>query len=256
MPPLPLAGLRIVVTRPRDQALGLSRGIEQAGGVPLLFPLLHIGPAPDSPELREQIGRLPQFHLAIFISPSAVAHGLAAIRNAGAIPPSLRFAAVGQGSAKALRSLGIPHVIAPTQQFDSEALLALPELQDVGGWHVMIFRGNGGRELLGDTLAARGALVEYATCYQRIKPPLDTDRLLASQPDAVTVSSSEALQHLWDTLDEGGRARLTALPLFAPHERIAAKARSLGWRNVVTTAGGDEGLLAGLCAWGAGRTAP
>lgn len=254
MAPLPLAGLRIVVTRPRDQAMGLARGIEQAGGVAVLFPLLDIVPLPDSPELQGQLARLPQFDLAIFISPSAVTHGLAAMRAAGDIPPALKFAAVGQGSANALRRLGISRIIAPQDNFDSEALLALPELQAVQGWRVLIFRGNGGRELLGDTLAARGAEVEYATCYVRAKPALDPAGLLAGGVDAITVTSSEALEHLWQAADEGSRARLAALALFAPHERIAATARRLGWLHVVATAGGDEGLLAGLIAWGGGES--
>lgn len=254
MASLPLAGLRIVVTRPRDQAITLARRIEQAGGIPLLFPLLDIVPV-SSPELGEQLSRLAAFDLAIFISPSAVAHGMAAIRASGEIPPGLRFATVGQGSANALRELGIGHIIAPQLRFDSEALLALPELQGVGGWRVLIFRGNGGRELLGDTLTARGALVEYATCYRREKPEVDVRELLAANADAITVTSSEALEYLWNALNQEARERLAIIPLFAPHERIAANARSLGWRNVQVTAGGEEGLLSGLIAWGRNRTA-
>lgn len=251
MPPLPLAGLKIVVTRPRDQAASLMRGIEQAGGIPLLFPLLDISPV-DTPELKEQLSRLPHFDLAIFISPSAVAHGMAAIAAAGGLPETLRVAAVGQGSANALRRAGVSRVIAPTERFDSEGLLALPELQAVQGWRVIIFRGNGGRELLGDTLTVRGAEVEYATCYTRAKPPLDIGGLLSAGADALTATSSEALGYLWEMLDSAARAQLAALPLFVPHARIAEGARALGWRNVVATAGGDAGLLEGLMAWGRG----
>src|SRR5450631_4196009 len=163
----PLRGLTIVVTRPRDQAAQLAQRIEQAGGIPLLFPLLDITAVQDTKTLFEQIARLGQFNLAIFISPNAVHYGMAAIRAAGAVLNSLKIATVGQSSAKALRESGISNVIAPTERFDSEGLLALPELQNVAGWRVMIFRGDGGRELLGDTLKARGATVEYATCYQR-----------------------------------------------------------------------------------------
>jgi len=156
---LPLAGLKIAVTRPRDQAARLARHIEQAGGIPLLFPLLDIAPAQDQRVLREQISRLAEFDLAIFISPNAVQYGMAAIRAAGELPQKLKIATVGQGSAKALRELGIAEVIAPAERFDSEGLLALPELQHVAGWRVLILRGDGGRELLGDTLRARGAVM-------------------------------------------------------------------------------------------------
>lgn len=246
---LPLTGLNIVVTRPREQAVQLSRHIEQAGGNVILFPLLEISPIDDPKPLRDQVARLHEFDLAIFISPNAVRYGMEAIRAAGGLPPALKIAAVGQGSAKALRDLGAGNILAPLERFDSEALLALPELQNVNGWRAAIFRGDGGRELLGDTLKARGAAVEYAACYRRAKPQQDIGALLDANPHALTVTSSEALGYLWDMLDGAARAQLAGVPLFAPHPRIAEAAQRLGWRAAAATAGGDDGLLASLIAW-------
>ncbi len=250
----PLAGLNIVVTRPREQAAQLAQRITQAGGQAILFPLLEISPVTDPQPLRALVARLSEFNLAIFISPNAVRYGMEAMYTAGALPDTLKIATIGPGSAKALRDYGVQNVIAPQDKFDSEALLALPELQQVAGWRVLIFRGDGGRELLGDTLKARGATVEYAGCYQRVKPQQDASRLLAADPHVITVTSSEALGYLWDMLDSEARARLAAMPLFVPHARIAEAAFKLGWREVVTTAAGDDGLLAGLIAWAKTRT--
>lgn len=281
-----LRGLTIAVTRPRDQAAQLAQRIEQVGGTPLLFPLLDIAAVQDIKALHEQISRLGKVDLAIFISPNAVRYGIAAIRATGVLshlpnqllPPwrgkvgmgvepcgietsttslalplqeggELKIATVGQGSAKALRELGITNVIAPTERFDSEGLLALPELQNVAGWRVMIFRGDGGRELLGDTFKARGATVEYVTCYQRSKPHLDVQLLLKAKPDAISVSSSEALGYLWQTLDSNARAALRGTSLFVPHERIAVLAREQGWQHVHLTGSGDDGLVSALMAW-------
>ncbi|OGS81185.1 MAG: uroporphyrinogen III synthase [Gallionellales bacterium GWA2_59_43] len=276
MAKLKLAGLKVAVTRPRDQAAPLARSIAQAGGIPLSFPLLDIAPVVDDAPLHEQLSRLSQFDLAIFISPNAVQYGIAAIHaanvplpaslNPGAgrspvqsprqaqdrhvgLKPDLQIATVGQGSAKALRELGITDIIAPTERFDSEGLLALPELQSVVGQRVLIFRGDGGRELLGDTLKARGATVEYATCYLRSKPQQDIAELLSAAPDAITVTSSEALGHLRQMLDDCGNDTWRDLPLFVPHPRIAELAAQQGWRYIVTTASGDDGLLSGLIAW-------
>ena len=246
---LPLTGLKIVVTRPRDQAVPLAQRIEQAGGIALRFPLLDITAVQDTKPLYEQIARLEQFNLAIFISPNAVHYGITAIRTAGKLPPKLKIATVGQGSAKALRELGIAHVIAPTERFDSEGLLALPELQNVAGWRVLIFRGDGGRELLGDTLKARGATVEYATCYQRSKPQQDAGILLGTLPDAITVTSSEALGYLWQMLDNNAQAILRPRPLFVPHARIAELARQQGWQQVQLAGAGDDGMLSALIDW-------
>lgn len=245
MPSDELSGLKILVTRPRDQAVHLARAIEQAGGIPLLYPLLEITPVQETGILREQVSHLPRAHLAIFISPNAVRYGMAAICEAGVLPPALKIATVGQGSAKALHELGIMEVIVPAERYDSEGLLAL--LPDVAGWRVMIFRGDGGRELLGDTLTARGAVVEYVTCYLRRKPQQDKDLLLNA--DAITVTSSEALVYLGQMTDGSERLALLDTPLFVPHPRIARLARTQGWSQVHETAAGDEGLLAGLLEW-------
>lgn len=242
----PLAGLTIVVTRPREQAASLMQRIEDLGGEPVAFPLLDISPASDARALRELAQHLTSYDLLIFISPNAVQYGMSVLR---AIPGAVRVAAVGQSSAQALRNLGIQHVIVPTDRFDSEALLALPELQNVSGLRIAILRGDGGRELLGDTLKARGAQIEYVTCYQRGKPTLDTDSLLKAQPDILTVTSSEALAHLWETVNEPSKPRLAAIPLLVPHVRIAEAARLQGWRQVIVSESGDDGLIASLVAW-------
>ena len=66
--------------------------------------------------------------------------------------------------------------------------------------------------------------------------------------DAVTVTSSEGLDNLWDVADATTRAAWRDCPTFVPHPRIAARARALGLQ-VVDTAGGDAGLIAGLLEW-------
>jgi uroporphyrinogen-III synthase len=243
-----LAGLRIVVTRPRDQAGPLSRQIEAHGGTALTFPLLDIAPVPQSAALQLQLERAVRADLLIFISPNAVNYGLALLK----MPlPSCRIAAVGQGSARILREHGITEMLVPSDRFDSEGMLALPALQQVAGWKITIFRGDSGRELLGDTLRERGAEVEYLGCYLRSPVALDTLALQAAQPDALTVSSSEAVDHMSDALADFPALR--ALPVFAPHLRIAARARERGCEQVIETATGDDGLLRGLVAWAALR---
>lgn len=245
----PLAGLNIVVTRPREQATKLMQSISRLGGNPVLFPLLEISPPADPQALAAQLARLADFQLAIFISPNAVQYGMAAIQSVGGLPSNLHIATVGQGSARALRELGVESILAPQEGFDSESLLSLPELQDMTSKHVLILRGDGGRELLGDTLKLRGAHVEYAECYRRTKPTLDAATLLTAAPNAITITSSEALTHLYQLLDDTTQSRLLALPMFALHPRIAEKARQLGYAEVHVTATGDDGLLSGLVAW-------
>jgi len=104
----------------------------------------------------------------------------------------------------------------------------------------------------------RGATVVYAACYHRSKPHHDASVLLASAPDAITVTSSEALGYLWQMLDGSAQAVLRDTPLFVPHQRIAELARQQGWREVMLTGSGDDGLMSALVTWandkGEGRT--
>jgi len=227
--------------------------IRAAGGEPVLFPALEIVDAEDLQPVLALVDRLDSFDLAIFISANAVEKALDLVHSRRAWPAGLRVATVGRGSERALERHGFAAVIAPRERFDSEALLDLPQLKDVRGKRVVIFRGDGGRELLGDTLSARGAVVEYAECYRRRRPQADLAPLLAlaarRQLDAFTVTSSEGLANLHDMLGEAGRRWLRQTPLFAPHERIAAAARAMGVQTVVLTGPGDEGLVAGLAAF-------
>ena len=251
----PLAGRIIAVTRPRAQAAPLANAIAGAGGTPLLFPLLEILPVADPLALENDVARLPGAALAIFISPNAVDHALPLILAHGPWPVGLVPAAVGQGTVKALAARGVTGCIAPRERFDSEALLALPELagERVSGKRVVILRGDGGRELLADTLRARGATVECVACYRRAGPTggvhILMERWRAGRLDALTVSSSEGLRHLLDLLDAEGCSFLARTPVFVPHARIAENARASGLQKIILTDPADAGILAGLLAY-------
>jgi uroporphyrinogen-III synthase len=252
---LPLTGKTIVVTRPRAQAQPLADAIAAQGGEALVFPLLEISPAADPQPLLAAAARLGEYALAVFISPNAVDYSLSALLARGPWPAGLVPAAVGQGTVKALAAHGVAGCVAPTERFDSEALLELPELQpqQVAGRRVAIFRGDGGRELLADTLRARGATVDCIACYRRSAPAGGAAPLLAAwragRLDAITVSSSEGLRYLVDMLETDGRHYLAATPVFVPHARIAENAQALGLQQVVLTAPADAGIIAGLCAY-------
>ena len=137
----PLSGRGIVVTRPREHALALAERIRSAGGDPILFPTIEILPPENAAAVSNLVARLDGFQLAIFVSPMAVMRGHAMVLASRNWPESLRVAAVGMGTARALEERGFHAVIAPSGEADSEALAALPELQDLYGRLVVIFRG-------------------------------------------------------------------------------------------------------------------
>lgn len=257
----PLAGKRIVVTRPRERSEGLATLIRESGGEPLVVPAIEIRDLEDPAPFFATAERLAGFGLAIFVSPSAVRKALALLRaHRGETPwpAGLKVAAIGRGSRRELEREGFTGVISPATDADSEALLALPELARVEGLRVVIFRGAGGRELLGETLAARGASVEYAECYVRARPEAGAQALLAAWArgalDAVTVSSSEGLANLYEMLPEPGREWLRRTPLFVPHARVAHKAARLGLRRVAVAGPDDAAMLAALVAYFGGKS--
>lgn len=248
----PLRGRTLVVMRPREQAAGLCERIRAAGGHALQFPVIAVGPALDPAPLEEIVTRLDAFDLAFFVSPNAANYAMQFILARRSWPPGLKVATVGKGSERVLAAYGCAAVIAPQQGFDSEAVIALPEFSAaaVAGRKVLIFRGDGGRELLAETLRERGASVEYVTCYRRFCPKLDPRLLLEpvarGEIDALLLTSSEGVRNLEQMLGAEGLEALRPVMVFASHPRIAAQARAAGFHAVVETPAGDEGLMEAL----------
>jgi uroporphyrinogen-III synthase len=239
-----------VITRPSGQGEHLAKLIEAESGRAIVFPVISIEDVSDRAKLDAVIARLDDFDIAIFISPNAAARGMAAILGKRPLPPRLKVATVGAASARELKRHGIARVLVPEARPDSEALLDLPELGHVAGKRIVIFRGEGGRPLLGDTLALRGARVTYAECYRRVKPQVDVAPLVEAwargEIDAVVATSSEGLRNFHEMLDAAGREALARTALFVPHPRIAEAAGKLGIESVVITAAGDEAIAAGV----------
>jgi len=239
-----------VVTRPAGQAAHFATALTEAGAIPVLYPVLEISDIEDTGPVLDVAIRLDSFDLAVFVSPNAIEKALALILPRRSWPAGLRVAALGKSSERELARNGIRDVISPPLRFDSEALLELPELIDVRGKRVIIFRGDGGREVLGDTLKSRGASIEYVSCYRRTRPQLDPAPLLklweVGQLDAVTLTSSEGLRNFHDMIGRLGQAWLKKTPAFVPHVRIAEQAQALGLSIVVATEPGDDGLMSGL----------
>jgi uroporphyrinogen-III synthase len=249
MPELPLAGRGVVITRPAEQARQLAELVQANGGTPILFPLLAIVPLEDYSACDTVIATLEHCDWAIFISTNAVQQGMPRLFQQYARPPvKLRFAAIGPSTAAELARFGVAQVLSPQHRFDSESLLALPEMQTVQGRRIMIFRGTGGRELLAEQLTDRGAEVVFAECYRRINPQHDTGTLQRlwqnGQLDAIIVTSSEALRNLLDLT--GSAEWLRATSLYVNHRRIADLARTHGLRAAVADGSGDEAMLQSL----------
>jgi uroporphyrinogen-III synthase len=253
-PRLPLAGMHILITRPLSQAQANADALVAMGARVSVVPLLELLPHGDAASHALPLTGASFSTLFVFVSGNAVRHGLPVLAGLGFAASAITAAAVGAATRDALVAAGAREVLAPTEGFDSEALLAVLAAVPVAGRTVVIVRGTGeeqGRSLLGDTLAARGADVRYLECYRRVLPaqsPAALQQLLSEGPvDAISVMSVETVKHLFHAAGPRGYERITQTLLAVPHARVAAAARALGAQKVMVIGVGAaslEGMLA------------
>lgn len=250
----PLTGIGIAITRPIDQAKKLSQLISDAGGTPISFPLIEITALTDYSQFESVISTVNQYDWAIFISSNAVQNGMPRLLKQG-FPTQLQFAAIGPVTAAELQIFGVKQVLTPLThakqgeetkvRFDSESLLALPEMQVMQGKKVMLFRGIGGRDVLAETLKSRGAIVTFAECYQRINPQTNCDLLAQLWAEkklhGIVVTSSEAMRHLLDLARDS--EWLKNVTLYVNHARIAELPLQLDLKVKIAHAPGDDAML-------------
>lgn len=247
--PCDLGGLSVLVTRPEQQAAELCELIQAAHGRPIRFPTLEILGPPDKKAVRAQLADLGSVDLLIFVSANAVRYAFPQMPDN--IPLNLQVAAVGSATARTLDEYGLEPTLVPQGSMDSEGLLAMPQLQQLAGKRILIVRGDSGRELLRDSLQQRGATVEYVEVYRRRVPqrnPANLIRNWAQMAEAVTVSSAQVLDNLFDMLGEEGAELLRATPLVVPSTRVAEHAAERGCEVIyVADSALDRDTLNTLC---------
>jgi uroporphyrinogen-III synthase len=251
-----LQGQVILNTRPAHQQAALSARLEADGARVLSFPVIDIVAAQAAP--LEPGG----YDILLFVSRNAVDHGLAGIDPA-ALPPAMQYGVIGSATRDALlERIGDPGSrLIESEPFNSEALLAAPALQRVAGKRILILRGQAGRNLLGDELAARGAAVEYREVYRRELPERDPDafeRLAGDAfPTLVVLTSNEGMHNLFELVGAAAAERLRALPWLLISERMRESALKLGHNGpvVIAQSASDDGIWQTIRAWARRREA-
>lgn len=218
-----LAGVGVLVTRPRHQSDALIDAIRECGGKPIRFATIEIV-ARDAASVAAEVERLAPPEIVIFVSSNAVAHGMQYAEGA-------QIAVVGPATAAAVEAAGRSVDIKSGSGFDSENLLASAELFNVTGRRIRIIRGQDGRELLAETLRARGAQVDYLQVYERNAPLYSLDEVEAlvevwesGQIHVVTAMSVASFKNLIELLPESAISLLTRTPLVTPAERVLKEA--------------------------------
>lgn len=254
--PAALAGWTVVLTRPAHSARESLETLRAAGAHAVCLPVLQIEALDAAPS-----PNTAHAHAAIFVSANAVTHGLPRLRAAGFGLNTPCFA-VGETTAAALKTMRQTQVLAPTEGFDSERLLALPALQDVAGRTLILVKGEGttaGRALIEDTLTARGATIETFVCYRRRAVAPDEaqlgdvlELLDAGRNVVLVVASGESLMALLSAFGQH-RHTLQRAVLAVPHARVAAMAHEAGFSRTWIVALSAAGLVESLSGHTAGQ---
>lgn len=261
-----LANIRVMVTRPVHQAQPFCDMLTEQGAQVIRLPVIEIVALTPGADIRNRLAQIEHIEFALFISPNAVELGLAQLLQYGPLPDTLKLVTIGKASAlKMQQILGREPDIYPTEQYNSEALLALESLQSpqVKNTNIIIFRGQGGRELLADSLRQRGAQVHYAEVYQRRRPEVTNNHLADiwegdSVPDIITLSSNEALNNLLAMHDQSSTKQdgeylqqLYQTPLVVVTEKMQANARKQGFNKQILVAirASNEALLETVLKW-------
>ena len=250
-----LHGLNILVTRPKELTKNLAQLIEREGGKAVLYPVITIEDINTAGISDKILNRLSSFDIAIFISPTAVSKTFETIES---LPSTLKVAAIGSSTESALTKHNVV-VSIKTDGHTSEALLCHEQFQDkqIRGKSIVIFRGVGGREQLGNTLISRGGKISYAEMYKRVRPQnmaSITDNKL-NAVNIITVTSNEGLQNLFDLTIN--KSLLTQKPLLVPGSRCKKLAETLGFSNITQSDNAtDAACINALKSWaGAQKTA-
>src|SRR5690606_2605363 len=172
-----VTGWRLLLTRPAAECAALAATLAEAGVFSRSLPLLETEALAQTPEQGTIMRELERYCVIVVVSKSAARLGLELLgRNRAAPPPGVHWFSVGAATAQVLDGYLQAHGLRagfPCAGDDSEALLALPQFTaalQVPSPRALIIRGEGGRELIADTLRQRGVAVDYLQLYRRVRP--------------------------------------------------------------------------------------
>jgi len=234
----------VLVTRSEPGATELVTALVAAGYAAVGCPVLDVQRIDDA-NARRTLQRLDRFDIAIFVSSHAVRFAFESIDDRAISRVAIEWIAVGGATAAALARHGIVALVPAAES--SEGILALSQLSDVVGKHILLCAGEGGRTTIAEALVARGADVQTVALYRRHAVAADSLRQLVPEPGAiraVVVSSGEggaAFATLWRSIGNG------AVAVVAPSQRVANELAGLGFDRVAVSNGaGPAAVIATL----------
>ena len=209
--PLPLDGVRVVVTRARAQAAGMVARLESLGAEAIEVPTIAIGPPEDPGPFDAACDRIGTFDWVVFTSVNAVARvaeGLAVRPGGIRRLEGVRLCAVGAATAEALAGGGLRVELVPDEYRAEGVIRALRGQGDLTGIRVLLPRGDLARDLLPIELRRAGAEVTAVTAYRTVPAALDGEgpdirgMLRGRRVDVVTFTSGSSVRNFARAIGE------------------------------------------------------
>lgn len=246
----PLFGKRIVVTRAREQASGLSDLLREYGAEPVEFPTIRIAPLEDYTELDAALRRAVEYAWIVFTSANGVRSVFDRVDAAGRdtrVFAGARIAAIGPATADTLREHGIRADFVPSRFVAESVAEEWPE-RNMAGKRVLLARAAEAREFLPEKLHELGAQVDVVAAYRTVRDASGADevheQLAAGEIDAVTFTSSSTVRNFVESLGAENVPKLLAGVTIACIGPITAEtARELGLEPTLVA---DEFTVKGL----------
>ena len=190
----PLAGLRIVICRPREQAKPLASGLAAAGAEVVSAPVIAIVDPPDGGDaLRAAMARLDRGDWLVVTSPNGAARAGAE----GPLPEGVNVAAIGPGTADRAVAAGLTVRMVPDRAIAEGLLQAFPDPDSDRRGLVVLARAAVARSALPDGLRAAGWDVLDVAAYRNVGVRLSQDqRREVAASDGVVFTSSSTVKRL------------------------------------------------------------
>ena len=231
----PLGGISVTVTRARAQAGTLAGRLRALGATVVETPVIRIEP------LATELPEIAGYDLICVTSPNGAELLLDAVRDARSLAGP-RIAAIGPGTARALRAGGVEADLVPDRAV-AEALVEALATVEVS--RALVVRAEEARDVLPDALRARGARVDVAALYRTMREPLGPDaRAAALGADYLTFASASAVRYFHEAAGSLEGPRIVSIgPV------TSAELRRLGAAPHVEAAEHTpDGLVAALVA--------
>jgi uroporphyrinogen-III synthase len=212
----PLAGRRVVVTRARSQSSELVDRLTRLGAEVVELPVIAVEEPADGGAALSDAARglvAGSYAWVAVTSPNAVSRLLAALDDR-TVPDTVRWAAVGAGTARALAGGGISVELVPPTAVSEALAEAFPPAGDPGGTSpetgdpgrtVLFPRAETVSGALATGLRAKAWLVDEVVAYRTVAGRPDPDAVVAAaRADAIVFTSSSTVERTADLLGRSG----------------------------------------------------